>query len=136
MGDRVEFLGAIPRSEVLAWLRRTDEFVHPSLHDSGGWATIEAMAAAVTVICLDIGGPGTQVTPAVGRAVDAAPGAASTIKSLASAMRDLATAPAHRTSLGEAARRRVDALYTWSAKAALFSNAYATLVQESLDDCG
>ena len=40
--------------------------VHPSLHDSGGWVCLEAMAAGKPVICLDLGGPGEQVTRETG----------------------------------------------------------------------
>src|SRR2546430_4418443 len=43
---------------------------HPSLHDSGGWVCLEAMAAGRPVICLDLGGPGYQVTEESGIKID------------------------------------------------------------------
>ena len=45
--------------------------IHPSLHDSGGWVCLEAMAAGRPVICLDLGGPGLQVTEKTGIKVKA-----------------------------------------------------------------
>src|SRR5207302_4690506 len=44
IAGRVRFLGRIPRVEVLARLAACNALVHPSLHDSGGWVCLEAMA--------------------------------------------------------------------------------------------
>jgi len=52
--------------QTLERLAECDVLAHPSLHDSGGWTCLEAMAAARPVVCLDLGGPGTQVTAATG----------------------------------------------------------------------
>jgi glycosyltransferase involved in cell wall biosynthesis len=60
--DKVRFWGSVPRQTVLARLADCDVLVHPSLHDSGGWVCLEAMAAGRPVICLDLGGPALQVT--------------------------------------------------------------------------
>src|SRR3990172_2688633 len=59
---RVRFAGRMSRHEVLRMLGDAHVLVHPSLHDSGGWVCVEAMAAGKPVICLDLGGP----APAVG----------------------------------------------------------------------
>ena len=32
-------------------------FVFPSLHDDSPWAVVEALAAGLPVVCLDLGGP-------------------------------------------------------------------------------
>ena len=60
--DRVRFWGSQPRAKALEMLAACDVLVHPSLHDSGGWVCLEAMAAGKPVICLDLGGPAEQVT--------------------------------------------------------------------------
>jgi glycosyltransferase involved in cell wall biosynthesis len=131
--DRVEFLGAVPRAKVLEWLGRVSVFVHPSLHDSGGWATIEAMAAGVPVICLNLGGPGTQVTANVGRRLDATSVDATT-DALAAAMRELGMDAKLRAELGAGARKRVLEVYTWGTKVTVLSKAYADAVaMPSLD---
>jgi glycosyltransferase involved in cell wall biosynthesis len=108
VSDKVRFLGAIPRSEVLAELGRSDVLVHPSLHDSSGWVCIEAMASGRPVICLDCGGPATQVTAESGCRVPAdSPVAA--ITGIADAMLALAQDPELRRRLGEGGKRRVAA---------------------------
>ena len=66
IADRVLFLGHQPRSEVLQIVQQCDVLVHPSLHESGGAVCAEAMAAGRPVICLDLGGPGLQVTAETG----------------------------------------------------------------------
>ena len=43
--NRVQFLGGLPREEVLQTLQLCDVLVHPSLHDSGGAVCAEMMAA-------------------------------------------------------------------------------------------
>lgn len=125
--ERVVFLGAVPRAEVLVWLAKADVFVHPSLHDSGGWATLEAMAAGLPVICLNLGGPATQVTPDSGRSIEATE-PVPTIRAIAASMADLAADPLLRVSLGEAARRRVETEYTWGVKAERVAGAYLAAI--------
>jgi glycosyltransferase involved in cell wall biosynthesis len=58
IADRVELRGWRPREELLQILREeTDVVLFPSLHDEGGWAVAEAVAAGVPVVCLGRGGP-------------------------------------------------------------------------------
>jgi glycosyltransferase involved in cell wall biosynthesis len=68
---RVFFCGNLPRHQVFEKIRECDVLVHPSLHDSGGWVCLEAMAAGRPVICLDLGGPASQVTEETGRKIPA-----------------------------------------------------------------
>lgn len=56
MAERVEFLGWLPRSEVIAQMSESDLFLFPSLHDEAGWAVAEAVAVGLPVVCLDLGG--------------------------------------------------------------------------------
>jgi glycosyltransferase involved in cell wall biosynthesis len=113
--SQVEFAGAVPRQVVLDRLASADIFVHPSLHDSGGWATLEAMASGLPVICLGIGGPAVQVNRDVGRVV-APLDVEQTVNDLSKAMRELASDSDMRTNLGEAASRRVASHFTWEHK--------------------
>lgn len=66
VADRVEFLGALARTEVFAALGRAHLLLHPSLHDSGPFVTAEAGAAGRPVICLDTGGPAIRVNGVLG----------------------------------------------------------------------
>ena len=121
--EKVHFWGALPRADALVKLASCHVLVHPSLHDSGGWVCLEAMAAGKPVLCLDLGGPGAQVTTETGikilardpkRAVDA----------MAQAMSRLANDPALRARMGQAGKDRVASVYAWERKADLLSALY------------
>ena len=113
--ESVTFLGQIPRSEVLERLAQCDVLVHPSLHDSGGWVCLEAMAAGRPVVCLDLGGPGVQVTDQTGiKILASTPQQA--VADLAKAMVRLAEDPMLRFRLGEAGRARVQKYFDWDKK--------------------
>ena len=112
LADRVRLLGHLPRATCLAVYGETDVFVHPSLHDSGGYATLEAMAARRPVVCLDLGGPGLQVTPETGVAVEAVT-PEQAVEDLARAFRRLAADASLRRAMGAAGRRRVEEGFTW-----------------------
>jgi glycosyltransferase involved in cell wall biosynthesis len=112
VAKRVTFWGAVPRSKVLEMLADCDVLLHPALHDSSGWASLEAMAAGRPVICLDLGGPALQVTEETGIKVPAMhPEQA--VHDLAAALYELAQDPSRRASLGQAARERVAQQFGW-----------------------
>ncbi|ADB31827.1 glycosyl transferase group 1 [Kribbella flavida DSM 17836] len=67
--DRVEFVGQLPREEVLAALLRADALLAPSLREAAGWAVTEALASGCPVVCVDRGGPSVIVGPGEGVAV-------------------------------------------------------------------
>ena len=67
VASRVRFFGHLPSfSEVLAKLAQAHVLMHPALHEAFGNVCQEAMAAGRPVVCLDIGGPASQVTPDTG----------------------------------------------------------------------
>lgn len=116
VADRVRFFGALPRDDVLRRLAECDVLVHPSLHDSGGWACVEAMAAGRPVICLDLGGPALQVTGETGFKIPART-PEQTVTEMAEAMLRLARDPDLRERMGKAARRRVREAFSWERRA-------------------
>jgi glycosyltransferase involved in cell wall biosynthesis len=110
--DKVRFWGALPRSEALKKLAECDVLVHPSLHDSGGWVCVEAMAAGRPVICLDLGGPALQVTEETGFKIPAyAP--EQVIEDMAKAMKRFAQDSRLRIRMGEEGRKRVWESFSW-----------------------
>lgn len=113
--SRVCFHRRVPRPEVLKLYARFDAFIFPSLHDSGGFAMLEAMASGLPVICLDCGGPALAV--GADRGFKVAMGDRSQITAdLAAAIEFYDT---HRDKLrehGEAARRCVTENYEWGRK--------------------
>lgn len=124
ISDRVKFWGGLPRSQVLEKLNDSDVLVFPSLHDSGGWATLEAMAAGRPVICLDLGGPALQITSKTGIKV-AAVSPRQVITELADAMALLATDVNRRLDLGRAAREHVREDFSWEGKGSVMAEIYA-----------
>jgi glycosyltransferase involved in cell wall biosynthesis len=125
--DAVKFRGNIPRDEVLETLADCDVLLHPCLHDSGGWASLEAMAAGRPVICLDVGGPALQVTNETGIKVkaDSIDGA---VKGLANAITQLASDPDLRIRMGNASRRRVEEHFAWHRKGEYMSMIYENIL--------
>ncbi|MDB6023337.1 MAG: hypothetical protein JWQ04_3194 [Pedosphaera sp.] len=66
IGSKVEFRGRLPLRETLRCYPNFDLFLFPSLHDTGGFALIEAMSWSVPAICLDCGGPRIAVREGAG----------------------------------------------------------------------
>jgi glycosyltransferase involved in cell wall biosynthesis len=126
IASKVWFWGNLPRQEVLQKLLECDVLVHPSLHDSGGWVCLEAMAAGLPVICLDLGGPAVQVTEETGIKVSAIT-SAQAVSDLAKAMHRLIQEPALRDCMAKAGRRRVVEEFLWDQKGAWLDGVYTTV---------
>jgi glycosyltransferase involved in cell wall biosynthesis len=129
VAPKVTFCGRKPRSEVLEKLADCDVLLHPSLHDSGGWVCLEAMAAGRPVICLNLGGPGFQVNDETGIKVPAVT-PQQAVRDIAAALCQLASEPKLRWRLGEAGRRRVDEHFNWDLKGRKMAEIYR-LARES-----
>jgi glycosyltransferase involved in cell wall biosynthesis len=130
IAPHVRFLGALSRPRVLEKLLECDVLLHPSLHDSGNWVCLEAMAAGRPVICLALGGPALQVTESTGFKLPAV-SPEQVIKDLAGSMARLAKDPALRRAMGEAGRQRVAECFSWDKKGELIQEIY----QEVLGQC-
>jgi len=126
ISKQVKFLGMLPRDEVLTKLSQCSALVHPSLHDSGGWVPLEAMAVGKPIICLDLGGPSEVITSEVGIKVPAnTPEQA--INDIATAMVKLANDPNLCLKMGQAGRQKIRERYSWEAKGKHFAELYETL---------
>jgi glycosyltransferase involved in cell wall biosynthesis len=127
ISDRVQFWGNLPRSKALSILAESDVLVHPSLHDFSPTVCLEAMAAGKPVLCLNLGGPGSQVTQETGCRVSVK-GRSQTVQAMAEAMVQLATDAALRQRLGEAGQRRVEQFYNWEKKGQDLTQLYETVI--------
>lgn len=128
VSDKVRFWGGLPRARVLEKLAECDVLVHPSLHDSGGWVCLEAMAAGRPVICLDLGGPALQVTKDTGIKVPAiTPRQA--VDDLTEAMCCFARDSDLRRRMGESARQRVGEHFDWGKKGEWIEKLYQEVCQ-------
>ena len=117
IGGIVRFWGLLPRAETIARVMECDVLAHPSLHDSGGWTCLEAMAAGKPVVCLDLGGPAQQVTSETGMKIPANT-REQAIADMALAFETLASNADLRARMGEAGRARVRRDFAWSKKPA------------------
>lgn len=127
IGDRVKFWNRLSREETLQHIGSCLALVHPSLHDSGGLVCLEAMAAGCPVICLDLGGPGVQVTAETGFKV-LAQTPEQAIQDMAKAMQQLADDAQQRSRMGVAGQQRVRDVFTWQHKAEFFNQTYRQIV--------
>lgn len=131
IAPQVKFLPEMPRDELLQKLGTCLALVHPSLHESGGFVCLEAMASGRPVICLDLGGPAVQVTEETGFKIPALK-PEQAVKGLAQAMRSLANDPDLRSQMGLAGRRRVNQLFNWATKGKFLVNVYEKVLAKSL----
>lgn len=129
IAHQVKFWGKLSRNEGLAKLGECHALLHPSLHDSGGWVCLEAMAAGRPVICLDLGGPGVQVTAETGFKVPAHD-PEQAVRGLANAMSCLAKEPELRLSMGNNGRTLVREAYSWQIKAHNLSKIYQSVIED------
>lgn len=126
--DRIKFLGALPRKSALEVMAQCDVLVHPSLHDFSPTVCLEAMAAGLPVICLDLGGPSRQITDETGMRV-AAINPTETVTGLAQAMEQLSRDAGLRSRLGLAGQQRVREFYLWETRGKEYSSLYRSLKQ-------
>ena len=123
IADRVEFVPAVPSTEVPRWLHRLDALAVPSLtmpnwKEQFGRVIIEAMAAAVPVVGSDSG----EIPRVIGEAgLIAAEGDA---EALAAALQGLLDDEPRRLRLAAAGRERVLANYTWARVAQQYHGLY------------
>lgn len=123
IANQVHFWGELPREKALSTLGQCHALVHPSLHDFSPTICLEAMAAGRPVICLDLGGPATQVTQETGLKIPAhTPEQA--VSGLAEAMTYLAKNAELRIRMGQAGQKRVSETYGWETKGQFLTNLY------------
>jgi glycosyltransferase involved in cell wall biosynthesis len=120
---QVWFWGSLSRENTLHRLGDCHVLVHPALHDFSPTVCLEAMAAGRPVVCLDLGGPATQITHKTGIKVPARDPEQAVV-GMSAAMRDLAGDEGFRRRLGEQGKQRVEATFSWSVKAESLTRIY------------
>ncbi|MBD2501922.1 glycosyltransferase family 4 protein [Anabaena azotica] len=131
IAQKVKFWGKLPRHKALNLLKDSHVLVHPSLHDSGGWVCMEAMAAGRPVICLDLGGPAVQVTDETGFKI-AVNEPYQVVNDLAAAMISLVSDSELRMSMGQAGRQLVRDNYSWQVIGKRLNQLYLEIVNQQV----
>jgi glycosyltransferase involved in cell wall biosynthesis len=72
IASNVDFVSRVPQVEIFRLYDTHDLMLFPSLHDSGGFVVLEALARGLPVVCLDLGGPKEIVTAECGIVVSTA----------------------------------------------------------------
>jgi glycosyltransferase involved in cell wall biosynthesis len=125
---RVKFWNKLSRKETLQKLGECTALIHPSLHESGGLVCLEAMAAGIPTICLDLGGPATQVTDDTGIKVQANT-PEQVIHDLKKAIEHLAKDVELRMHMGKAGQKRVCEIYDWQIKSQILAQLYEEITK-------
>jgi glycosyltransferase involved in cell wall biosynthesis len=111
-GSRVRFFGHLPSyAKVLEKLAQSHVLMHPALHEGFGNVCLEALAAGRPVVCLDIGGPASQVTAETGFAAPATT-PAEAVDAMASFLADIAGNRTRLAEMSAKARARVREKFT------------------------
>jgi glycosyltransferase involved in cell wall biosynthesis len=124
VADRVQFIGAVPRSEVPAVMRRCDVVVCAPWYEPFGIVPLEAMACGRPVVGTAVGGLLDTVVPGV--TGDLVPPRRP--DRLAAALRALLDDPPRQVAYGRAGRARVRERYDWSNVVAATESTYADVL--------
>ena len=128
--EGIKFWGLVPRHELLARLVECNVLVYPCLRGAISMVCLEAMAAGLPIICLDLGGTGLQVTEHTGIKMPAVTPQQVT-HDLTDAMWRLTEDGDLRQRMGTAARKRVGDEFSWDAKGSRMSEIYRQAVTAS-----
>ncbi len=121
--SRVHFLGQKTREEVWKIMKSADIIVHPSLHDSGGFVPVEAMACKKPIICLDTAGPSILVPEDAGCKISVT-SKDETVDEICKSMNQLADNSQLRDKMGESGRKHVEENLLWQTRIKIFSQIY------------
>ncbi|WP_224999907.1 glycosyltransferase family 4 protein [Cesiribacter sp. SM1] len=67
--DKIEWLPRVEQEKLFLMYESFDVFLFPSMHDSSGHVTVEALSHGLPVVCLDLGGPKEIINEACGRVI-------------------------------------------------------------------
>jgi glycogen synthase len=116
--------GWVEHQELQSRLRLAQLFVFPSVREFGGGVVLEAMSLGIVPVVVDYAGPGELVTEEVGYKVPLGT-RREIIERLRRLLEHLARQPAELGARSLAARKRVQELFTWEAKARQVMEVYA-----------
>lgn len=116
LSDGVTLHGWLEHADVQRVLGGCHVLGFPSVREFGGGVVLEAMAMGVVPVVVDYAGPAELVTHETGYRVALGP-REQLVERFRTALGGLAADPASLQAMGERARRRVEDLFTWEAKA-------------------
>ncbi len=112
LSEQVLFPGWMDRNALVADMGSSDVFLFPSLRDGGGAVVVEAMAAGIPVVCMDLAGPGMHINEECGIKIPAL-SPDKTIDLMTQALERLYQDKELRLKMGRAGRLRAEQVYSW-----------------------
>ncbi len=125
--EATRFAGWVNHRDVPKLLSEADVMVLASIREFGGGVVLEAMATGVAPLVVDYGGPAELVTDETGFKVPLGDREA-IVREMGATLGELASRPELVDEKADAARRRVESLFTWSAKARRIATMYDWLL--------
>jgi glycosyltransferase involved in cell wall biosynthesis len=113
--DRIVFRGWMPQRECAQHLRSATALLLPSIYECGGAVVLEAMATGTPVIAVAWGGPDDYLDETCGMLIPPL-NAAAVVDGFTAGMRKLINDLELRSRLGAAARRKIEANFSWEEK--------------------
>lgn len=113
---QIKFEGELPREQVLIRLKNADIFLFPSLKEGGTWALMEAMAAGLPCVCMNISGMHVITDDECAIRIEPQQSREQTAVQMAAALDYLMENPARSEMMGMKARERIKREFTWEAK--------------------
>ena len=110
--------------------RAARALVLPSVHECGGAVVLEAMCLGLPVVATDWGGPADYLDDSCGILVPPTTRDA-LVSGFADAMRELATNPTLRKTLGDQGLRRIHEHYDWERKLDRMLEIYRETIERS-----
>lgn len=114
IAGQVNWVSWVNQSELMDFYRQHDVFLFPSLHDSSGSVVLEAMAARLPIVCLNLGGPGVIVDDTCGwKVATSGKSAKDVVNELAEGLIKLASDDVLRKRCGNNSGERIQHQFTW-----------------------
>jgi glycosyltransferase involved in cell wall biosynthesis len=130
LGSRVHFRGWQSQQECALALAGATALVLPSLYECGGAVVLEAMAMARAVIATDWGGPADYLDAETGFLIPPQHHEA-LVNGFATAMQRLVDDPELAARMGEAAREKMLAHFTWQMKIDRILEIYESVIESA-----
>lgn len=128
ISDQVTFHGNLAHETVQSVVADANLLTFPSIREFGGGVVLEAMALGVVPMVVDYAGPGELVTDDVGFKVPIG-SRADIVSGFEAKLDEVLNDPAQLPPLAKAAHDRVQAAFTWQAKARQVAQVYDWVVE-------
>ena len=132
LGESVRFRGWVEHRDLAAILAESDLLTFPSIREFGGGVVVEAMAVGVVPVVVAYGGPGELATEVTGYLLPLG-SREEIVQKLADLLGRITADPSQIEAKSQAARRRIQRYFTWTAKADQIVDVYRWVLGQSTE---